>query len=146
MVKTKPGLMDRLKEAGYSSYRLRKEKLMGEATMTQIRNQKAISGEALNLLCKLLNCQPGDILEYVPDNEDENSSRLSAFKLNLEEQEKRQLEDRKRMYESIGKERIIRIKEKEESDFADLWNENIKRSMNRSPEFVPDAEDKNESD
>lgn len=75
MIITKPGIMDRLKEAGYSSYRLRKEKLMGEATMTQIRNQKAISGEALNLLCKLLDCQPGDILEFVPDDENNGEGK-----------------------------------------------------------------------
>ena len=75
LIITKPGIMDRLKEAGYSSYRLRKEKLMGEATMTQIRKQKAISGEALNLLCQLLDCQPGDILEYIPDDPDNREGK-----------------------------------------------------------------------
>lgn len=70
MIQTKAGVLDRLKEAGYSSYRLRKEKLLGERTMQQIREGKAVSGEALNLLCKLLDCQPGDILEYLPDAEE----------------------------------------------------------------------------
>lgn len=31
---------------------------------------KAIRIETLNNLCKALNCQPGDLLEYVPDPED----------------------------------------------------------------------------
>lgn len=30
---------------------------------------KAIKLDTLNKICKALNCQPGDILEYVPDEE-----------------------------------------------------------------------------
>ena len=30
---------------------------------------KAIKLSTLNSICKALNCQPGDILEYVPDEE-----------------------------------------------------------------------------
>lgn len=33
---------------------------------------KAIKINTLNSICKALNCQPGDILEYVEDGEDEN--------------------------------------------------------------------------
>ena len=33
---------------------------------------KAIKVETLNKICKALNCQPGDILEYVDDEEEEN--------------------------------------------------------------------------
>lgn len=60
-------VMAALKEKGYSSYKLRKEKLLGEATMTDIRKGQIVSLENLTRLCKLLNCQPGDILEYVPE-------------------------------------------------------------------------------
>ena len=74
MIKTKTGVLDRLKGVGYSSYRLRREKLIGERTMQQIREGKAISGETLNLLCRLLDCQPGDLLEYVPDESPEEET------------------------------------------------------------------------
>ncbi len=30
---------------------------------------KAIKLETLNRICETLNCQPGDLLEYIPDNE-----------------------------------------------------------------------------
>ncbi len=60
-------VMAALKEKGYSSYKLRKEKLLGEATMTDIRKGQIVSLENLTRLCKLLECQPGDILEYVPE-------------------------------------------------------------------------------
>lgn len=33
---------------------------------------KAIKISTLNSICKALHCQPGDILEYVEDGEDEN--------------------------------------------------------------------------
>ena len=33
---------------------------------------KAIKIRTLNSICKALHCQPGDILEYVEDGEDEN--------------------------------------------------------------------------
>ncbi len=33
---------------------------------------KAIKLSTLNSICRALNCQPGDILEYVEDGDDEN--------------------------------------------------------------------------
>ena len=30
---------------------------------------KAVRLETLNAICRALDCQPGDLLEYVPDNE-----------------------------------------------------------------------------
>ena len=67
MIRTRAGILDRLKAVGYSSYRLRQEKLLGQRMIQQLRECKPVSGEALNLLCRLLDCQPGDILEYIPD-------------------------------------------------------------------------------
>ena len=63
----KTDVLAALKEAGYSSYKIRKEKLMGEATLQKIRNNEPVSWENIATICRLLNCQPGDILEYVPD-------------------------------------------------------------------------------
>lgn len=67
MIQYKIDIMAALKNAGYSSYRLRSEKIFGEATMTKFRKKEYINFENLNTLCKLLNCQPSDIIEYVPD-------------------------------------------------------------------------------
>lgn len=67
MIKYKINIMDSLKNSGYSSYKLRKEKIFGEATMTKFRNKEHINFDNLNILCRLLDCQPGDILEYIPD-------------------------------------------------------------------------------
>ena len=67
MLKYKIDLIASLKAAGYSTYRLRKEKILGEATLQSVRDGERISWVNLNIFCKLLKCQPGDILEYVPE-------------------------------------------------------------------------------
>ena len=57
-----------LKEKGYTSYRIRKENLMGQGTLTAIKNGTGgLDARTINRLCKVLQCQPGDILEYVED-------------------------------------------------------------------------------
>ena len=66
-VRYKIDVMAALKDAGYSSTRLRREKIIGEATMQRLRHKQSVSYEVLAVICKLLNCQPGDILEYVPE-------------------------------------------------------------------------------
>jgi len=56
-----------LKAAGYSAYRIRKEKLLGEATLQCLREKKPVSWENIATLCRLLACQPGDIMEYASE-------------------------------------------------------------------------------
>lgn len=67
MLKYKIDILESLKEKGYSTYKLRKEKLIGEAQIQKIRNGEIASKEVLNIICRLLQCQPGDILEYIED-------------------------------------------------------------------------------
>lgn len=66
-IKYKIDIMEALKAKGYTTYKLRKEKLIGERQMQQIRNGEIISTAVLDKLCEMLECQPGDILEYVQD-------------------------------------------------------------------------------
>lgn len=55
-------ILDALKQKGYSSTRMRNERLLPESTMTCIRQGKPISWKAIETICRLLECQPGDIL------------------------------------------------------------------------------------
>ena len=63
----KINIMDKLKEKGYSSTRLRKEKLLGESYMSQLRRGDMVSWAALDTICTLLDCQPGDLLCHEKD-------------------------------------------------------------------------------
>ena len=58
-------ILERLAKAGWSTYRLRKEGVLGEKTLTHIRNGEPINTTTLDTICKLCDCQPGDVLEYV---------------------------------------------------------------------------------
>lgn len=56
-----------LKDAGYTQNRIRNEKLIGQATLTQLRHGELVSWKTIETICRLLNCQPGDILEYIDE-------------------------------------------------------------------------------
>lgn len=67
-------LVKKLKENNISQYKLKQEKILGSATITKIYKNNGLNGESIDIkvvdkLCKLLNCQPGDILECVEDIE-----------------------------------------------------------------------------
>lgn len=66
-LKYKIDVLKRLKENGYNSSRLRQEKILSESTIQKFRNGQMVSADNIDTLCQILNCQPGDIMEYVPD-------------------------------------------------------------------------------
>ena len=69
MLQYKINLPEKLKETGYSTYRLRKEKLMSESTVQKLRDgSTSLTLDSLDTICTILQCQPGDILEWVPDD------------------------------------------------------------------------------
>jgi len=61
-----------LKEKGYSSYRLRQEKIVGQSILQKLREGGDIDTRTIKRFCALLDCQPGDIMEYVPDESEGN--------------------------------------------------------------------------
>ncbi len=67
----KINILSALKSKGYSTYKLRKEKIFGEGTIQKFRNGGCIDWEVLERLCELLGCQPNDIIEYVPEETEE---------------------------------------------------------------------------
>ena len=68
MLKYKINVLDELKKRGMTSYTLRKEKLIGESTIQKLRGGLPVSWENLEVLCRLLDCNIGDIIEYVKED------------------------------------------------------------------------------
>ena len=68
-IKYKIDVIAELKAAGYNTNTIRKQKLLSEGTLQSLRKRKYISLDAISKICKLLNCQPGDIMEYVEEQE-----------------------------------------------------------------------------
>lgn len=62
-------LFELLRQKGYSStYWLRQNGIF-PATVNKLRKNQAVTTDTINNICRLLDCQPGDITEYVPDDE-----------------------------------------------------------------------------
>ena len=59
-------LINRMKEQGITSYTVRVNNLMGQATYKKLMNGGYIDLYTLEKLCGYFHCQPGDLLEYVP--------------------------------------------------------------------------------
>ena len=68
-IKYKIDVLSALKKAGFSTTRIRNEKLIGQSYLQQIRNGEIVSTACLDKICELLKCQPGDILESVADDQ-----------------------------------------------------------------------------
>ncbi len=67
MLTYKIDVLEALKNAGYNTTLLRRKKLLGENAIQALRENKVIGAKSLNSICELLNCQPGDIIQYEPD-------------------------------------------------------------------------------
>ncbi len=64
-IRYKIDILAELKRKGYSSTRIREEKLIGQSYLQQLRHGELVSWKILDVICSLLECQPGDLIEYV---------------------------------------------------------------------------------
>lgn len=69
-IRYKIDVLAALKAVGYSQTRIRSEKLLGVSVLSKIRAGGLPSWHELDVICRLLNLQPGDIVEYVEDQEE----------------------------------------------------------------------------
>ena len=67
-MKYKIDVLAALKEAGFNTSTIRKEKIMGEAMLQKIRSGQMVSWATLETICALLYCQPGDLIEYIKED------------------------------------------------------------------------------
>ena len=63
----KVDILASLKEAGFNTTRLRKEKILSEGVIRSLRENKYISLQNVSKICDVLDCQPGDLMEYVKE-------------------------------------------------------------------------------
>lgn len=48
-----------------TTYRIRKENIISQSTLQKLREGKSVTTETIASLCEVLDCQPGDIMEYI---------------------------------------------------------------------------------
>ena len=73
-IRYKVDILAELKKKGYSSTRIREDKLIGQSYLQQLRRGELVSWKILNIICSLLECQPGDLIEYV-EKQAENAAQ-----------------------------------------------------------------------
>lgn len=66
-LKYKIDVLAALKEKGNTTYQIRKDRLLSESTVQKLRAGVGVSWENIETLCRLLECQPGDLMEYIPE-------------------------------------------------------------------------------
>lgn len=66
-LKYKIDVLAALKEAGYSTYKIKQEKIFNETVVQQFRNGDIVAWKQIEKLCALLHRQPGDLVEYVEE-------------------------------------------------------------------------------
>ena len=71
MFKYKIDMLKTLSDKGYTSYYFRQNKIIGEREMHNFRHGGMPSWKTLDIFCNLLQCQISDIIEHVPDREEE---------------------------------------------------------------------------
>lgn len=68
MIVYSKNIIEELGKKGYTTYRIKQEKIFNQTQLQQLRDNKLLTQDNLNKLCELLECQPGDILEYRKDS------------------------------------------------------------------------------
>lgn len=70
-IRYKMDVLEALRAAGFTSYKIRRDKLrLNQTALQKLRHGQLIAWEQLATVCALLKVQPGDLLEYVPGAED----------------------------------------------------------------------------
>ena len=66
--KTIDQILAELKKKGFSSTKIREEKLIGQSYLQQLRHGELVSWKTVDTICSLLECQPGDLIEYLKED------------------------------------------------------------------------------
>ena len=74
MLVYKENVMKMLKNAGYSSYKLERSYIFSSTELQKMRRGKVVGIKSIDRLCTLLHCQPGDLIEWIPDSTEGDDS------------------------------------------------------------------------
>ena len=69
MLTYKIDVLQALQDMGYTTYRIRPEKVINESALQALRTGDMIGIKTLEKLCAVLQLQPGDIIEFKQEGE-----------------------------------------------------------------------------
>ena len=82
MIRYKRDIIKMMAEKGVTTYTIRKNKILTESQLQQLRDGKLVTQDTLDKICTILDCQPGFLLEYVvtEKNKDFKENLLTYIK------------------------------------------------------------------
>ncbi len=54
-----------MREKGLTTYKIRKEHIVTETMLQKLREGRNVTTDSIGALCAALDCQPGDLMEYM---------------------------------------------------------------------------------
>ena len=61
------GLWEVMKKKGITQYALIKKYNISPAQITRLKRNESVSTHTIEMFCKILECDVGDIMRYIPD-------------------------------------------------------------------------------
>lgn len=59
-----------MREKGVSQYALIKKYGISPAQITRLKRNESVSTHTIEIFCRILSCDVGDIMQYIPDDEE----------------------------------------------------------------------------
>lgn len=57
-------ILQKLKDLGYNTNRIRKEGLLSEGTLQRLRDGRPITTKTIDIICNITGCKVNDIIEH----------------------------------------------------------------------------------
>ena len=58
-----------MKQKGITQYALIKHYNVSPGQITRLKRNESVSTHTIDVFCRILNCEVGDIMKYIPDKE-----------------------------------------------------------------------------
>ena len=63
-----------MKDKGFSQYTLIKKYGISPGQITRLKRNESVSTHTIEMFCRILCCQPGDLMTYIQDEESEEQN------------------------------------------------------------------------
>lgn len=68
------GLWETMRRKGVSQYTLIKKYGISPGQITRLKRNESVSTHTIEIFCRILACDVGDIMRYIPDPEEKSTS------------------------------------------------------------------------
>ncbi len=72
-------LWDVMKRKGVTQYALIKTYHISPGQITRLKRNESVSTHTIEMFCKILHCEPGDLMEYIEDPEQDLIAKARAY-------------------------------------------------------------------